>query len=72
MLTPLEKIRVAHGHYVLGISQEKLAVLMVVNIGRVNEACKEVLAAVGGIPGPAGRVYGLSQEEVAALDIKLS
>lgn len=39
-LTFHEKIRCAYAHYVLGIEQQHIAMILAVNLGRVNEACK--------------------------------
>lgn len=42
-----EMIAVAHCHFNRGVAQQDIADLMGVNIGRVNEACKLIGAAVG-------------------------
>lgn len=41
-LKPHDKIRVAFGHYCLGIDQHDLAALFGVNPGRVSEACASI------------------------------
>jgi len=41
-LTPEQVLRVAYGHILDGIDQHKLAALMGVNQGRINEACKAI------------------------------
>jgi hypothetical protein len=41
-----QRIRVAYGHYCLGLDQHDLAALMGVNAGRVAEACVAVRLAV--------------------------
>lgn len=45
-LTFEEKITVAFMHYVRGIDQQDLAMLYGINMGRVNEACKAIQAAL--------------------------
>jgi hypothetical protein len=47
-LTFEEKIKAAYLHYCKGIEQQTIAsdIFDGINIGRVNEACKEVRAAV--------------------------
>lgn len=45
-LTPEERLRCAYAHYVLGIEQQHIAMLMAVNSGRVNEACKGIQQAM--------------------------
>lgn len=44
-LTPNERIRVAYAHFVLGVEQQHIAMLMAVNMGRVNEACRAIAMA---------------------------
>jgi hypothetical protein len=46
-LTPEEQLIAAYSHYILGIEQQSIAVLMNVNGGRINEACKKIGSAVG-------------------------
>jgi len=51
-LTPIEKIKAAYFHHVLGLDQAKIAVVLEIsNMGRVNEAIKSVELAVGIGPG---------------------
>jgi hypothetical protein len=45
-LTAEEKLRVAYGALVLGVSQHDLTALFGVNQGRINEAVKSVALAV--------------------------
>jgi hypothetical protein len=46
-LTPRDRLKVAFGFFILEISQQDLAVLFEVNIGRVNEAVKEIGSRLG-------------------------
>jgi hypothetical protein len=47
-LTPEQKIIAAYCHFILGVRQSDIAVAMGgLNQGRINEACREVGAAVG-------------------------
>jgi hypothetical protein len=41
-LTPREKLKVAFGYFIQGLSQQDLAVQYEVNHGRINEAVKEI------------------------------
>ena len=51
-LTFEEKITSAFMHYVRGIDQQDIAIMMGgVNGGRVNEACKAISVALGNEPG---------------------
>lgn len=52
-LTVEEKIKAAYLHYVRHVSQQDIAVAFEVNSGRVNEACKALMAAaLGADSGP--------------------
>ena len=46
-LTPEEKITAAYAHFVHQIEQQTISLILGVNLGRVNEACKTIGAAVG-------------------------
>lgn len=46
-LTPEEQLISAYAHFILGIEQQAIAVVMNVNSGRVNEACKKIGSVVG-------------------------
>jgi hypothetical protein len=50
-LTPEERLRCAYAHYILGIDQQHIAMLMAVNSGRVNEACKGIETAMNNPKG---------------------
>ena len=45
-LTRDEKMTCAYMHYVHNVEQQVLAILYMVNIGRVNEACIAILEAI--------------------------
>ena len=49
-LSPTEQIEVAFYHFVRGDEQQRLAEIYAVNVGRINEACKRIGAAVGITP----------------------
>ena len=51
-LTFEERITAAFMHYVRGIDQQDIAIMMGgVNAGRVNEACRAISIALGNEPG---------------------
>ena len=50
-LAPEEKITAAFMYYVRCIDQQDIAMMYGVNIGRVNEACREIAVAAGIQPG---------------------
>lgn len=45
-LTPDERLRVAYGHFILGINKQDLAAVFGVSSGRVTEACVAIKAAM--------------------------
>ena len=49
-LTPEEKITAAYARFVRQIEQQTIALVLGVNLGRINEACKTIGAAVGLTP----------------------
>ena len=46
-LEPLEKLKAAYMHDVMGVDQHIIAAFFVVNSGRVNEAIRDVRQAIG-------------------------
>jgi hypothetical protein len=44
-LSANERLRVAFGHYILGIEQQDLAALFATNQARINEACRRIRSA---------------------------
>lgn len=65
-LTPNERIRVAFAHFVLGIEQQHIAMLLAVNMGRVNEACRAIQLAAHDPKGTVERME--SNEKTWRLD----
>jgi hypothetical protein len=50
-LTPKQELIAAYAHYILGIEQQVIAVILNVNSGRISEACKK-FGSVAGLTTP--------------------
>ena len=61
-LTAEEVIRVAYGHFILGIEQQSIAAMFGVNSGRVSEACQAIWATA---EDPREAYRALKKEENA-------
>jgi len=54
-LTPEERLTAAYSHIILGIDQQHVAMLMAVNMGRVNEAIQAIRIAMEDPKGTSAR-----------------